>query len=377
MFQKAMVTDQLRSGGVLEAIRMCSAGYPTRRTFDDFIDRFTLFMPSLMDRDLTDQAYVVELLKFAKLENYQIGLSKVFLRAGQMALLQTMRLQVMNEAARKIQRATRNFLYMRHRRRAALAIQTAWRAHRARQFFLHLRRVTAAIRIQSAERCRQQHMRFILMRGAAVAVQATYRMYCCRKRYLERRANMAATVIQCFWRGYSLRKPWVTLRHLLAGRVARLRLKNRKLEAARQAELAPPRKKSDVAVDTIRMMVLRVMRDKADRLASQLTRQLCELKSDLEIRNKELTAKSRENQRLAAALEEQQQRNHRLEAEVADLLQQRSERVVHILPAAAVAGGGGGGSAGPASSRSSSLTSPTAATAAAAVAAVEKILRWL
>ncbi|CAI7850542.1 unnamed protein product, partial [Closterium sp. NIES-53] len=50
MFERAMVTDQLRSGGVLEAIRMCSAGYPTRRTFEDFVDRFALLLPSLLEQ---------------------------------------------------------------------------------------------------------------------------------------------------------------------------------------------------------------------------------------------------------------------------------------------------------------------------------------
>jgi len=36
--------------GVLEAIRMCSAGYPTRRLFADFVDRFALLVPGLFDK---------------------------------------------------------------------------------------------------------------------------------------------------------------------------------------------------------------------------------------------------------------------------------------------------------------------------------------
>ena len=33
---KVMVLEQLRCGGVLEAIRISRAGYPNRRTYDDF-----------------------------------------------------------------------------------------------------------------------------------------------------------------------------------------------------------------------------------------------------------------------------------------------------------------------------------------------------
>ena len=36
--------------GVLEAIRISCAGYPTKRTFDEFIDRFGMLAPELVDR---------------------------------------------------------------------------------------------------------------------------------------------------------------------------------------------------------------------------------------------------------------------------------------------------------------------------------------
>ncbi|CAI5509493.1 unnamed protein product, partial [Closterium sp. Naga37s-1] len=314
---------------------------------------------------MSDVEYVEALLKHAKLENYQIGLTKVFLRAGQMALLQSMRLDAMNEAARKIQRATRHFLFNRHRRRAALLIQTHWRGHCARAAYQQLRRDVAATTIQAAERGRQQRLRFLQLRHAALVVQAAVRMHLCRTAYVNTRRRLAATRIQSTWRGYIHRRPWRALKHMLAGRVARLRLHNLKLvsdnvplfspsiltnppllfllpafllllrclrlspsipanpppcllfrpflllllclrlggkpargsgvsqhpyqsvpppptspspfsrrprsshsnhpqEASRQAELAPPRKKTDVAIETIRMMTLRVMRVRDD-----------------------------------------------------------------------------------------------------------------
>lgn len=34
--------------GVLEAIRISCAGYPTRKTFDEFVDRFGLLAPDVL-----------------------------------------------------------------------------------------------------------------------------------------------------------------------------------------------------------------------------------------------------------------------------------------------------------------------------------------
>lgn len=46
-----MFTKHLRTllQGVLEAIRISCAGYPTKRTFDEFIDRFGMLVPDVMD----------------------------------------------------------------------------------------------------------------------------------------------------------------------------------------------------------------------------------------------------------------------------------------------------------------------------------------
>ena len=38
---------QLRCGGVLEAIRISCAGYPSRKHFEEFFDRFGLLCPDL------------------------------------------------------------------------------------------------------------------------------------------------------------------------------------------------------------------------------------------------------------------------------------------------------------------------------------------
>jgi myosin-5 len=51
--------------GVLEAVRISLAGYPTRRTYSEFIDRFGLLAPELMDgRWLTNASFIASLLVF-------------------------------------------------------------------------------------------------------------------------------------------------------------------------------------------------------------------------------------------------------------------------------------------------------------------------
>lgn len=37
------------SQGVLEAIRISCAGYPTKRAFDEFLDRFGMLAPDVLD----------------------------------------------------------------------------------------------------------------------------------------------------------------------------------------------------------------------------------------------------------------------------------------------------------------------------------------
>ncbi|CAI5530892.1 unnamed protein product [Closterium sp. Naga37s-1] len=390
LFEKSMVVEQLRSGGVLEAIRMCSAGYPTRRLFDDFIDRFSLLVPSLFDKEMSDPEYVEVILRHAKLENYQIGKSKIFLRAGQMALMETCRLEIMNAAAARIQRATRRFLFRLHRARAALCIQKLWRAYTARVFVHHLRQRLAATCIQRMERGRQQRMRFLVLRRAAITIQAKYRMHLYRMRYLHMRDNLAATHIQCHWRGYVVRKPWKAMRQHFFARLARLRYKNLKLEATRIAELAPPRKKTEVAMDTIRMMVLRVQRDKAEKGRQVLERQLAEAREEVERRGREIAAQGREIARLQEMLDAEQARAEAAEAEVREMVaereEQREEQQQHlvkmkelsVLPdvlshtptaAGAGAGGGGGGFGDGAAARDEARLLANAA--AAAVAAVD------
>ncbi|KAL8192670.1 hypothetical protein R6Q57_027855 [Mikania cordata] len=97
IFENDNVLNQLRCGGVLEAIRISCAGYPTKRSFDEFLERFGMLAPDVLDGSDEKSACVAICDRFG-LKAYQIGKSKVFLRAGQMAELDARRAEAARDA---------------------------------------------------------------------------------------------------------------------------------------------------------------------------------------------------------------------------------------------------------------------------------------
>ena len=77
-FENGNVLQQLRCGGVLEAVRISCAGFPTKFPFEDFVDHFWNLVPELLARDdLDDAALARAACQKAKLQGFQIGRSKV------------------------------------------------------------------------------------------------------------------------------------------------------------------------------------------------------------------------------------------------------------------------------------------------------------
>ncbi|WVZ94114.1 hypothetical protein U9M48_040050 [Paspalum notatum var. saurae] len=138
IFEDMKVLQQLRCAGVMEATRIISsARYPTRRTFDELIDRFGFLAPDVLGGSSNKRDAITRLLEKVGLQDYQIGKTKVFLRAGQMAELDARRNKVLHSAS-LIQRNVRSFsarkeLNFRRQTRAAIIIQCAWRGKVARK----------------------------------------------------------------------------------------------------------------------------------------------------------------------------------------------------------------------------------------------------
>ncbi|RCI03296.1 hypothetical protein CU098_005646 [Rhizopus stolonifer] len=116
--QPSLVLHQLRCNGVLEGIRICRVGYPNRLPFEQFRKQYKLLSPDLVAH-ITDHRQACEiLLKGLPLgDNYQLGKTKVFFKAGVLAQIERERDLRLSETVTKIQAAC---LGMMTRRRLSL-----------------------------------------------------------------------------------------------------------------------------------------------------------------------------------------------------------------------------------------------------------------
>nr|CAD1838020.1 unnamed protein product [Ananas comosus var. bracteatus] len=163
-----------RFKGVLEAVRISLAGYPTRRTYSEFIDRFGILAPEFLDDRFDEKSLTEKIIKKLKLNNFQLGKTKVFLRAGQIALLDSRRAEILDKAARIIQDFLRTFLAHKEFllvRKAASSI----RGFSSRERFMDMKKHRAAIVIQAQWRMWKICTFFQQFRRAAISVQCGWR----------------------------------------------------------------------------------------------------------------------------------------------------------------------------------------------------------
>ena len=288
IFENNDVLQQLRCGGVMEAIRISCAGYPTRKNFDEFVHRFSILEPKVLKSCPDEMTACKRLLEKANLKDYQIGKTKVFLRAGQMAELDACRAEVLGRSAIIIQKKTRTFICEKQYnllRFSAVELQRAVRGQLARNQYESMRRDAASLIIQKQIRmflsrnvykttyaktvCIQTGMRGMAARNelrfrkqtqAAIVIQGHYRCYLARTYF--KRLKKATISVQCSWRRTS----------------ARRELRKRKM-AAKEAK----------ALEAAKI---------------NLEKQVEELASCLEAEKRMREAKTQENEKLQCALEE-------------------------------------------------------------------------
>ncbi|EFH57530.1 hypothetical protein ARALYDRAFT_321053 [Arabidopsis lyrata subsp. lyrata] len=212
IFENVNVLHQLRCGGVMEAIRISCAGYPTRKPFNEFLTRFRILAPEATERSFDEVDACKKLLARVDLKGFQIGKTKVFLRAGQMAELDAHRAEVLGHSARIIQRkvltyqSRKKYLLLQS---ASTEIQAFCRGHIARVQFKATRREAASVRIQKQARtyiCQTAFKKLCVsaisiqtgLRAMAARVESQIRRCLCRLRYL--RTRKAAITTQCGWR---------------------------------------------------------------------------------------------------------------------------------------------------------------------------------
>ncbi|PKI45801.1 hypothetical protein CRG98_033808, partial [Punica granatum] len=137
------------------------------------------------------------------LKGYQMGKTKVFLRAGQMAELDARRAEVLGNAAKIIQRQTRTYIARREfiaMRKAAIKLQTRWRGKLARILFEQMRREAAAVNIQKNFRRYVSRTSYLSTKSSAVTLQTGLRAMVSHKEFRFRKQTKAAICIQAHFR---------------------------------------------------------------------------------------------------------------------------------------------------------------------------------
>ncbi|KAL9258819.1 OPAQUE1-like protein [Drosera capensis] len=208
IFENQSILHQLRCGfsyhhvisqGVLEAVRISLAGYPTRRTYTEFVDRFGLLAPDIVNTSYDEKIVAEKILRKLKLENFQLGKTKVFLRAGQIGVLDSQRAEVLDTSAKRVQNRLRTYIARRDfllTRAAASSLQAYCRGCLARKIYLGKREADAASLIQKHVRKWLSRSAYLQLRIAAVFIQASIRGLLTRGRFLSGKEHRAATRIQ-------------------------------------------------------------------------------------------------------------------------------------------------------------------------------------
>ncbi|CAN1242723.1 XI-2 [Linum perenne] len=302
IFENANVLQQLRCGGVMEAIRISCAGYPTRKMFNEFIARFGILATNVSKMNCDEITACKRILEKVKLEGYQVGKTKIFLRSGQMADMDARRTEVLAKSATKIQTKVRSY-YCRKKylllRQSAIGIQTICRGQMARHQFECLRREDACIKIQKYSRRFLARKAYNSLHSSALCIQAGMRGMAARCELLFRRKKQAAIVIQSHCRKHLARLEYLRLKKAATtmqcgwrARVARRELRKLRMAAKDTGALQEAKSKLEKEVEelTWRLQLEKRIRSDVEEAKSQEIAKLQASLKDLQLEYQETKA---------------------------------------------------------------------------------------
>ncbi|KAL5728695.1 hypothetical protein ACHQM5_001747 [Ranunculus cassubicifolius] len=317
IFENFNIIQQLRCGGVLEAIRISCAGYPTRRTFYEFLNRFGLLAPEVFEGNHDEMVACQMILDKKGLKGYQIGKTKVFLRAGQMAELDTQRSVVLGNAARTIQRQIRTYIARKEFkliREAAIQLQSLWRGKSACKRYEELRREAAAVKIQKSFRRYIARRTYLALRTSTITIQTGLRAMVARNEFRFKKQTKYSIMIQANWRCHrdytyykSLQKAVLVTQCGWRGRVARRELRHLKMAAKETGALKEAKDKLEKRVEelTWRLQLEKRLRTDLEETKSQELSKVQEALQSMQLQLEEANLKVIKEQEAARkAIEE-------------------------------------------------------------------------
>jgi len=107
-----LVMHQLNCNGVLEGIRICRKGYPSRLVFDDFLKRYGILAAEEAKAHSDMKKASAAVLEKVKLdpEQYRVGLTKVLFKAGILGLLEEKRDEIITRIMTLLQSQMRRYI---------------------------------------------------------------------------------------------------------------------------------------------------------------------------------------------------------------------------------------------------------------------------
>eukprot|EP01018_Ginkgo_biloba_P001646 Gb_33082 [translate_table: standard] len=188
-FKNLDVLQQLRRGVSIILSHIIFQEFQ-QLVIDDFIDRFGILAPEVSEGNRDEKTATKKILDKMGLQGYQIGATKLFLRAGQMTDLDARRAEVLGNAE-KGKLASKLYKCMK-RENASVRIQKHVCRFQTTKAYsqLHL----PAIVVQSGLRAMLLEMNTNL--GSKLKLQPLFSTYTHYKKL-----KMAAIILQCIWRG--------------------------------------------------------------------------------------------------------------------------------------------------------------------------------
>jgi myosin-5 len=224
-FDPLMVLSQLRACGVLETIKISCAGFPSRWTYEEFASRYHLLLTSseyeeLLNGNATEEStrVICDLIlnrTVEKDDKYQLGLTKIFFKAGMLAHLEKLRTDKLNASATLVQKNIRGVYYRRKYveiRDSIMKLQSLIIGYNARARVQQQIEFDSATTIQTLVRAKQARKRFTAATASIAALQNLIRAKQARLRFLEGQKERGIALIQNSLRSYSDRSQFLKQR---------------------------------------------------------------------------------------------------------------------------------------------------------------------
>jgi myosin-5 len=353
-FNRLRITEQLRYGGVLEAVRVARSGFPVRLIHAEFFTRYRMLtsihralvsqlprflstaqhkisgqMREVCEQFLNElwQTYFSDMIpdycatKYVKIfsgkrnlarQNVQVGLTKIFLRKEAHDVLESLRFKVLFLAATQIQAYYRRFVLRNQFMCIILATRLLQRVTRgmfARSAARSIRCYKAAVKIQSVMTMFSAQQKFLRFKYSLIKLQASFRKVKAVRFYRQIRRFRAAVKLQSFYRSKLSQRRYLRFRWgvvILQNRLRKTRsiklLKKLKIEAKDLGKLQQNNENLKKEIDEIKLKAAQErerLREDAEHRAKELA---AKLKQEEEEKSRvimaQLTAKLEAEQKL-------------------------------------------------------------------------------